>query len=123
EAQALADHANTITANGLTLIAGDTSKQVDAATLRTWIAPTTDDGELALTIVPDAVNAALPEIFSDLSSEPVDASFTLEGGSPVVVPSKPGVTCCEPSSPDLVWQALQAGEPEVALEATVVEPE
>ena len=39
DAQALADRANTITANGLTLTAGNASKQVDAATLRAWMTP------------------------------------------------------------------------------------
>ena len=42
-------------------------------TLRTWIGPTTADGALDLAILPDAVNAALPEMFSDVSAEPKDA--------------------------------------------------
>jgi vancomycin resistance protein YoaR len=123
EAQALADSANTMTANGMTLTAGDSSVDVGPETLRTWIAPTTANGKLELVIVPDAVNAALPELFSDLSAEPVDASFDLQGGAPVVVPSEQGVACCGPSSPDLVWQALSAGETTAALEVTITEPE
>ena len=106
EAQELADQANAMTANGLTLTAGETSKQVGPDTLRTWIAPTTADGALELTIVPDAVNAAVPEVFSDLSAEPKDASFDLQNGTPVVVPSQQGVVCCGPNSADLVWEAL-----------------
>ncbi len=123
EAQALADKANTMTANGITLTAGETSKQVSAEQLRTWIAPTTAEGELELVILPDVVNAALPELFSDLSAEPVDASFDLQNGTPVVVPSQQGITCCGPTSPDLVLQALDAGEATAALEVTITEPE
>lgn len=123
DAQALADRANTITANGITLAAGESSKQVSAEQLRTWIAPSTAEGELELVILPDVVNAALPELFSDVSAEPVDASFDLQNGTPVVVPSQQGITCCGPTSPDLVFQALDAGEATAALEVTVTEPE
>ncbi len=123
QAQELADRANAMTANGLTLTAGESSVEVGAETLRTWIAPTTENGELDLVILPDVVNAALPELFSDLSAEPVDASFDLQGGTPVVIPSKQGITCCGPTSPDLVWQALTTGQATVALEVTITEPE
>ena len=122
EAQALADRANAITANGITLTAGDASKPVSAEQLRTWIAPTTD-GELGLAILPDVVNPALAELFADVSAEPKNASFDLQNGTPVVVPSQQGITCCGPTSPDLIWQALDAGETTAALEVTVVEPE
>jgi vancomycin resistance protein YoaR len=123
QAQELADRANTMTANGITLTAGESSVEVGAETLRTWIAPTTENGELDLVILPDVVNAALPELFSDLSAEPVNASFDLQGGTPVVVPSKQGITCCGPTSPDLVWEALTSGQATAALEVTITEPE
>ena len=123
QAQELADRANTMTANGITLTAGDSSVEVGAETLRTWIAPTTANGELELVILPDVVNVALPDLFSDVSAEPVDASFDLQGGTPVVIPSKQGITCCGPASPDLVWEALSTGQPTAALEVTVTEPE
>jgi vancomycin resistance protein YoaR len=122
EAQALADDANARTANGITLTAGEASKQVSAEQLRTWIAPTTANGALELAILPDTVNAELPTLFADVSAEPVDASFDLQNGTPVVVPSQQGIACCGPTSPDLVMQALIAGEATVALEVTVTEP-
>ena len=123
EAQELADRANGMTANGLTLTAGDVSRQVDAATLRNWIGPTTAEGTLDLAILPDKVNAGVAEIFSDLSAEPKDATFDLQNGTPVVVPSQQGVVCCGPTSPDLVWQALDGGTGTAALEVQVTEPE
>ncbi len=122
EAQELADQANAMTANGITLTAGESSKEVSAEQLRTWIAPTTANGALEPVILPDVVNADLAALFSDMSAEPVDASFDLQNGTPVVVPSQQGITCCGPSSPDLVWQALDAGETTAALEVTVIEP-
>ena len=123
EAQALADRANTMTANGITLTAGDASRQVSAEQLSTWIAPTTTDGELDLVIQPDVVNAELAALFADVSAEPVDATFDLQNGTPVVVPSQQGITCCGPTSPDLIWQALNAGETTAAVEVTVTDPE
>ena len=123
EAQELADQANAMTANGLTLTAGETSKPVGPETLRTWIAPTTANGALELPIVADAVNAAVPEVFSDLSAEPKNASFDLQNGVPVVIPSQQGVVCCGANSADLVWEALSAGQTSAALEVQVTEPE
>ncbi len=123
EAQELADQANAMTANGLTLTAGDTSKPVGPETLRTWIAPTTTNGALELTIVADAVNAAVPEVFSDLSAEPKNASFDLQNGVPVVIPSQQGVVCCGANSADLVWEALSAGQTTAALEVQLTDPE
>jgi vancomycin resistance protein YoaR len=123
EAEELADQANAMTANGLTLTAGDASEQVSPETLRTWIAPTTEDGTLRLTVVPDAVNAAVPEIFAGLSAEPRNARFDLQNGVPVVIPSQQGVVCCGDTSPDLVWQALESGAGTAALDVQATDPE
>ena len=55
DAEALAERANEITANGIALTAGDTTVQVDAADAAHWIGPTTANGTLDLAINPDAV--------------------------------------------------------------------
>lgn len=123
EARELAERANAMTAEGLTLTVGDVSKTVDAATLRSWVGPTTEGGALDLAIRPDVVSAAIPEIFSDLTAEPKNASFDLRDGTPVVVPSQQGVTCCGADSPELVWRALVDAAGTAALEAQVTEPE
>ncbi|HEX5366055.1 MAG TPA: VanW family protein [Acidimicrobiales bacterium] len=122
EAQALAERANDITADGLTLTAGDAAEHVDAATVRSWLAPTAARGKLDLAIVPEKVDAALKDIFSGLAAEPRDATFELRNGVPVVLPSQRGVACCGPASPGLVWKALTEGTGTVALEVQVTEP-
>jgi vancomycin resistance protein YoaR len=122
EAQALAERANTLTANGMTITAGETSKQVSPEQLRTWIGPTTEGGELDLGILPEVVTAALPELFADMTTEPADASFDLQGGTPVVIPSRQGVKCCAEDSPEVVWQALSSEKTEAALEVVISEP-
>jgi vancomycin resistance protein YoaR len=123
DAQAVAQRANEMTAGGLTLTAGEASRQVPPEQLRTWIGPTTDGGDLELTIRPDVVGPAVAALFQDINAEAVNASFDLQGGTPVVVPSQQGITCCSEESSDLVWAALSDGNTEAALEATVVEPE
>jgi vancomycin resistance protein YoaR len=123
DAQAVAQQANEMTADGLTLTAGEASRQVPAEQLRTWIGPTTDGGDLELAIRPDVVGPAVAALFQDINAEARDASFELQGGTPVVVPSQQGITCCSEESADLVWSALSEGNAEAALEATVVEPE
>jgi vancomycin resistance protein YoaR len=122
EAQALAERANTLTANGMTITAGETSKQVSPEQLRTWIGPTTEGGELDLAILPEVVTAGLPELFADMTTEPADASFDLQGGTPVVIPSRQGVKCCAEDSPEVVWQALSSEKTEAALEVVISEP-
>jgi vancomycin resistance protein YoaR len=122
DAEALAERANEITASGITLVAGDSSKEVDAATLRTWIGPSVAEGKLDLAINADAVNPAVAQLFSDLSAEPVDASFDLQNGTPVVIPSRQGVACCGANSADLVFQAVTGREPQATLEVQVTEP-
>jgi vancomycin resistance protein YoaR len=122
DAQALADGANQMTANGLALTAGETTVQVDPQTLRSWIGPTTANGALDLAINPDVVNAALPGLFASLSADAVDARFDLQNGVPVVIPSRQGVACCGANSADIVWQALSNGQSPAALEVQVTEP-
>jgi vancomycin resistance protein YoaR len=123
DAQALADRANQMTANGLALTAGDTTVQVDPQTLRSWIGPTTANGAFDLAINADAVNAAVPGLFSGLSAEAVNARFDLQNGAPVIIPSRQGVACCGANSADIVWQALVDGQSPAALEVQVTEPE
>ncbi|HEX8803074.1 MAG TPA: VanW family protein, partial [Acidimicrobiales bacterium] len=123
EAQELADRANEMTADGITLKAADTEVRVEPAQLRSWLDPVPRDDELTLAINGQRVTEALPQVFAGLSHEPVNATFTLEGGRPRVVPSRPGVACCGDDSADRVWQALDAGEPVATLETTEVEPE
>jgi vancomycin resistance protein YoaR len=106
----------------MTLTAGDASKQVSAEQLRSWIGPTTEGGELDLAILPEVVTAALPKLFADIETAAADASVDLQGGAPVVVASRQGVSCCAEDSPGVVWEALSAGKTEAALEPVVTEP-
>jgi vancomycin resistance protein YoaR len=122
EAQEQADRANQMTANGLQLTAGDTTKTVPAAQLRTWISPTADDGKLGLAPNKEAVDKALPDVFVDIIAPPQNARIVLGANGPTVVPSQQGVSCCGADSADRIWKALSDGQPGAELEATTTEP-
>jgi vancomycin resistance protein YoaR len=122
EAQQLADKANSMTGNGLTLTAGEASRDVPAEQVRRWIEPTTKNGKLELIPRPDVVTTAVDQVFADIDSEPVDARFDLQGGTPVVVPSQNGITCCGDNSADIVWRALSDEQQSAELEVQVTEP-
>lgn len=123
QAQELADRANEMTADGLTLQVEGATANVPAQTLRGWVSQAVTDGKLDLTFNADAAKAALPMLLGGMTAEPKNATVTLENGQPVVKPSENGVTCCGDNSGDLIWQALKDKKPEVALEAQVKQPE
>ena len=125
QAAELADQANAMTAQPLTLKVGDTNVEVQPAQLRTWINPPTSD-RFELTARGDQITQDLPELFSDLT-EPKDASWEMgPNGRPRLVEARDGVTCCNDDSAARIWEALVnregAGDP-VELEAHVTEPE
>ncbi|HEY8545461.1 MAG TPA: VanW family protein [Acidimicrobiales bacterium] len=124
QAQALADRANEMTADGLTLKAGDTSTTVPAQTLRGWLSQTVTDGQLDLAFNADAAKQALPTLLAGVNREPKNATVEMgPNGQPRVVEAQNGIACCDESSADLIWQALREGKGEVELETTVTEPE
>jgi vancomycin resistance protein YoaR len=127
DAQALADSANEMTAESLTLKAGDFTTEVTTEQLRSWITPTeTDEGgerQLELAFNAEAAQAAIPELFAGLNAEPTNATVQLRGSTPTVVPGANGVRCQCDEAGAAMWEALQGGQAEVTFEAEVVEPE
>ncbi|HEY8525670.1 MAG TPA: VanW family protein [Acidimicrobiales bacterium] len=121
-AQELADRANEMTADGLTLRVDQTTVQVPPDQLRRWVGQAPPDQGFELAINGDAVRQELPQLFSDLA-EPQDATVTLVNGRPQVQPGRNGLTCCNDDSAQRIWNALQEDEAEVTLEAQVTEPE
>ena len=51
-----------------------------------------DGGELAPRLLPDVLVAQLQEALQDVGTPPVDATFDVSSGTPVVVPSRQGAT-------------------------------
>jgi vancomycin resistance protein YoaR len=124
EAQELADRANQITADGLTVQADGSEQVVSTEQLRSWLSVTeTDEGALDLVFDTEAATHAVSEMFSDLDSEPRNATVVLQGGEPVVQPGENGVTCCGDDSGERIWESLESGDETLELEVETVEPE
>ena len=51
-----------------------------------------DEGELAPRVLPDVLHAQLQQPLEEVGTPPVDATFDVSSGTPVVVPSTPGST-------------------------------
>jgi vancomycin resistance protein YoaR len=122
EAQDLAEHLNVTIADGLTVIAGDERVTFPAAVVRNWLGAEVEGSELQVTLDADQALVAL------VATVPTDpevraASFTVEGGNVVLLPSKSGTSCCAPDSTDRILAALEAGESSVTVELEVVEPD
>jgi vancomycin resistance protein YoaR len=127
DAEELATRANGMTAEALTLKAGDFTVPVTPEQLRSWISPvdTDEGGERRLDLVfnTQAAQDALPGLFAGMAAEPTNATVQLQGGGPTVVPGTNGTRCrCEEGGAR-IWEALQAGETQLEFEAEVVEPE
>jgi vancomycin resistance protein YoaR len=125
QARELADEANAMTAEPLTLKVRDTTVQVQPAQLRSWINPPTPD-RFELTANGERIAQDLPGLFEGLP-EPQNATWELgPNGRPRVVEARDGLTCCNDNSPARVWEAIVnregAGEP-LELETHVTEPE
>ena len=73
--------------------------------------------------MPDAVNAALPEMFSDLSAAPGTPSFDLQNGTPVVIPPSRASCAAVPTAPTSSGRRSRAAAGTATLEVQVTEPE
>jgi vancomycin resistance protein YoaR len=76
--------------------------------LRSWVRLTSNpDGTVVVTLDDAAVAASLRRAFADVDGHPVNASFTLEGGVPVIRPDRPGRVCCANGSSAALLTAMQ----------------
>jgi vancomycin resistance protein YoaR len=123
DAEALAEEANDLTRDGITINAGGEAVEVDAATLGPWITSRPGAEQLQLVLDPEEVQEDLPELLPDVGETPSPAGFTVVNNLPRVVAGHPGTGCCAPGSARRLIRALRLGRDEVNLELTRVRPE
>jgi vancomycin resistance protein YoaR len=86
------------------------SRSVDPEALRSWaVLQSVSGGKVSIVFDQAKVNATLREAFADIDGAPKPATFTLEGGAPVILPDQPGLVCCQPDSGAKILAALNAG--------------
>ncbi len=123
EAEALAEEANTLTENGITITAGGGSAEVAPETLGPWVTSRAGQNRLRLVLDREQVGEDLPSLLPDVGQSPAAASFRVANGRPMVVAGRPGTGCCAPGSAQRVITALREGRESVNLELTRITPE
>ena len=92
------------------------SRTIAPDTLRTWATLTTaPDGTVSADLDPGKVDADLRAAFAKIAGGPVDATFTVTDGKPVIVPEKAGKVCCGEGAAAKIIAALREGTRTVAL--------
>ena len=85
------------------------SRTIPPEQQRPWVRLASNpDGTVVITLDDASVAARLRRAFVDVDGHPVNASFTLEGGAPVIRPDQPGKVCCADGSAAKVLVAMQA---------------
>ena len=93
------------------------TRTIEPEELRRWVVLTSQpDGSVDVELDPAKVTPALRAAFADIEGHPVDATFTLEGGVPVIVPDQPGTICCDDDAAGRVLDALHEGTDTVSLD-------
>lgn len=123
DAQAVADEANLLGSRQLSVTVADDTIELPAEIVRSWMRATPGEAALELGFDQAAITASLSELFPDSGAEPVDASFDVVGGVPVVTPSEDGTICCEEGAAAKVLEALQADVGGVEIAVITTPPE
>ncbi len=110
---ALADTANRASVNGLTLKLGDTVKNLDAATLRSWMSASQDGHDYVVDA--NTASAAIASLFAGAGGPGRDAKLGVFAGQTFIAEGEPATTCCTPDAAARVTTALHAGSPAVDL--------
>lgn len=113
--QALVDQANGVTAEEITLTAGDRTFTIAGKDFRPAFAVTDTDGAPRLTMNPEAVGKLLAKNLPAGSGNPTDVRFDIQGGRPVPVPGHDAQVCCAENAPDVIVQGLLEGKTSIEL--------
>jgi vancomycin resistance protein YoaR len=117
EARAAASDAEALVSEPFEVQTSAGNRTIEPEELRTWVVLSSKpDGTVAVDLDPAKVSVALRADFADIEGHPVDASFTLVNGVPVIRPDAAGKVCCGEDAADRISSALHAGEPTVVLD-------
>ncbi|HVM04416.1 MAG TPA: VanW family protein [Acidimicrobiales bacterium] len=129
DARKVASAAESATTAPLAVSVDGEPAEVPAGTLRSWVRSVVTAAGIVAVIDQEKAEDALVEILEDAGTDPVDASFTVVGNVPRVVPGRAGTACCAPGAGVRIEEAFQARlagrglAAPVALPVRAVEPE
>ncbi len=107
---------NATTADGVDVTVGGRTETISPDLLRSWLLLDTTGDTPSLALSDDSVQAWLNDTYADLQVMGTPATIIVFNGQPGVVGGEPTVTCCGEASPDLILDAIVAGQDEVELE-------
>ena len=115
-----AEAAEALVQDPVEVVTSGGTRTIEPASMRTWVRLSSNpDGAVVVAFDREATTATLRRAFADIEGAPVDASFTLRDGAPVIRPAQPGLVCCGSDAAVALLAALQAGQRSVEL--TLVE--
>ncbi len=123
DADALVAEGLALTEDPITVAVGIDEVQIDPVTQRSWVTSAITEDGLTATFDVELIQESLKNQLSATAESPIDATFTIEGGVPVLVPGRNGRGCCAPDSGDKVLAALETGQDRVELELVEREPD
>ncbi|WP_436795368.1 VanW family protein [Actinospongicola halichondriae] len=118
-----ADEANELTSTTMSITAEGVTFQLVPRELRQLAEVQELEDTIAIRLDPEKLLPVLATEFDELEVDAVDATFTLDGGRPVISPSVTGLSCCDLGNVEAVNTALLAGESAVTIELTRTEPD
>jgi vancomycin resistance protein YoaR len=122
EARTAAAEAEALVAEPLQVRTSGGERTISPDQLRSWVRLASNpDGRVVVTLDDAAVSGSLRRAFADVEGHPIDATFTLEGGVPVIRPDQPGLVCCGDGSSTAIRAAME-GEPRLVELALVDGP-
>jgi vancomycin resistance protein YoaR len=122
QAQQVAHDATALAQRSLTVTIGGETKPLPAASIASWLRAVPQGDGLTIGIDDTAAVAGITALFGTAAKPPVDASFSVENGKPVIHPSQDGAGCCETGAPEKVLAALQANTPTLTLSVVTQPP-
>ena len=116
-AQQAADRAEALVDEPVEVRTSGGARTISPEQLHSWVELSSHpDGTVVVTFAEPKTAATLRRAFADVEGHPVNATFTLAGGAPVIRPAQPGVVCCAQGAGATILAALQGGTRTVELE-------
>lgn len=116
EARQAASDAEALVSEPVEIRTSSGARMISPEQLRAWVRLASDpDGSVLVTFDQAEAAAGLRAAFADIEGHPVDATFWLDGGVPVIRPDQPGKVCCGDTAATTILAALQEGSRSVEL--------
>jgi vancomycin resistance protein YoaR len=108
DAQSLIDQAVSVTANPVTVRAGTATTTLQSDQLRRWLVGRSSGASITVGFDPALVVNDLKPLLASGATPAQNASMTLVGNTPTIIPGQEGSACCDPSAADVILKALQS---------------